>query len=146
MVMSLYDKYVHVVEKLKSIVLLGIRGVLAYGFYGPAMMKAKDVSSITEWFESMGMPFPALNAYLSTITEVMGFVLLALGLGMRIITIPLIIVMIVAITTVHIENGFNASDNGFEIPLYYILMLLTLLVYGSGKLSLDYLIDKKIAR
>lgn len=45
--------------------------------------------------------------------------------------------MIVAIATVHIGNGFEAGENGFEIPLYYILMLLTLFTFGAGKYSLD---------
>ena len=34
-------------------------------------------------------------------------------------SIPMIIIMIVAIVTVHLHNGFSAGDNGFEIPLYY---------------------------
>jgi hypothetical protein len=34
---------------------------------------------------------------------------------------PLIITMIVAIVTVYWENGFEAGENGFEIPLYYII-------------------------
>ena len=37
----------------------------------------------------------------------------------------------------------TAGDNGFEIPLYYFLMLFALVVYGSGKFSLDYLLDRK---
>lgn len=47
------------------------------------------------------------------------------------------ITMMVAIVTVHIENGFEAGENGFEIPLYYIHMLLTLFTFGAGKYSLD---------
>jgi putative oxidoreductase len=48
-----------------------------------------------------------------------------------------------AIFTTHISNGFAAGDNGFEIPLYYFLMLFALVVYGSGKYSLDYLIASR---
>ncbi len=55
---------------------------------------------------------------------------------------PLIIVMLVAIFTVHLSNGFAAGDNGFEIPLYYGLMLLFLLSHGAGKISIDHLIRK----
>ena len=50
--------------------------------------------------------------------------------------------MIVAISTVHIGNGFEAGSNGFEIPLYYILMLFSLLISGPGKISIDSLIKK----
>ena len=80
----------------------------------------------------MGYPVPLLSAYLAATTEALGVVLLALGLGTRLISVPLMFTMLVAIFTVHIGNGFNAGDNGFEIPLYYLFMLFVLFVYGSG--------------
>ncbi|AQX03586.1 HvfX family Cu-binding RiPP maturation protein [Elizabethkingia anophelis] len=123
--------------KIKDSVLLVLRLVLMYGFFNPAMIKIKDINSIAGWFESLGIPLPNLNVYLTTGTEVLGIILLALGLFTRWISIPLIVIMIVAIITVHLENGFNAGDNGFEIPLYYILMLLILFTFGAGKYSLD---------
>lgn len=123
--------------KIQDFVLLALRLVLAYGFFNPAMMKVKDIGSIAAWFESINIPLPLLNAYLATGTELLGVILLTLGMLTRWISIPLIITMIVAIVTVHWENGFEAGDNGFEIPLYYILMLLTLLSFGAGKYSLD---------
>ena len=128
---------------LKDIPLLLIRITLAVGFYTPAMMKWGNISGIAEWFGSLGIPFPTLNAYLAATSEIAGVILLTLGLATRFISIPLIITMLVAIFTVHIGNGFEAGDNGFEIPLYYILMLLVLLTNGAGKLSLDHLISKK---
>lgn len=124
-------------KQFDSVVLLIIRFILAYGFYNPAKMKLKDVNGIAGWFESMNYPQPTLSAYLATITETAGVILLFIGLGTRLISIPLIFVMLVAIFTVHFNNGFNAGDNGFEIPLYYVIMLLTLVVYGSGKYSVD---------
>lgn len=123
--------------QIQDFVLLALRLVLAYGFFNPAMMKVKDIDSIAAWFESINIPLPLFNAYLATGTEILGVILLTLGLLTRWISIPLIITMIVAIVTVHWENGFDAGDNGFEIPLYYILMLLTLLSFGAGKYSLD---------
>ncbi|MDZ7778082.1 MAG: DoxX family protein [Bacteroidales bacterium] len=68
--------------------------------------------------------------------------LLLLGLGTRIISVPLIFTMLAAIFTVHIGNGFAAADNGFEIPLYYLLMLFVLMSYGAGKYSIDYVVRK----
>jgi len=126
--------------QLKNILLLALRLVLAYGFFNPAITKIQDINSVSSWFESLGMPFPILNAYLATGTEFLGVILLILGLFTRWISIPLIITMIVAIITVHFVNGFNAEDSGFEIPLYYILMLFTLLTFGAGKYSLDQLL------
>jgi len=137
---NIYFTITEKLSNLKDIPLLMMRLVLAYGFYQPAMMKLNDVGAIAEWFESMGIPAPTLNAYLATYTEVSGFILLTLGFATRFISIPLIITMIVAIKTVHWENGFNASDNGYEIPLYYMIMLFTLFINGSGKISIDYFI------
>jgi len=140
---NLYNQFMDAVSSLQSITLLALRLILAYGFYQPAMNKIGNVSGIAEWFASMNYPLPTLNAYLATGTETLEVILLTLGLGTRIISIPLIIVMLVAIFTVHFSNGFAASDNGFEIPLYYGLMLLVLLTHGAGKISIDYLISKK---
>jgi putative oxidoreductase len=138
-----YTLFAEKVSSLQDLPLLLMRLVLAYGFYKPAMMKWKNIDGIIQWFDGMGMPMPALNAYMAATTEALGVILLTLGLGVRIISIPLIITMFVAIKTVHWVNGFEAGNNGFEIPLYYILMLFTLLVYGGGKFSLDYVIGKK---
>lgn len=140
--MNIFNKIINYLEKVKDLPSLLFRLVLAYGFFGPATMKLKNIDGIVEWFTSMGMPLPKLNAFLATGTETAGFVLLFLGLATRIISIPLIIVMIVAIMTVHLGNGFEAGNNGFEIPLYYIFMLFSLLITGPGKISLDALITK----
>jgi len=51
--------------------------------------------------------------------------------------------MVVAIITVHFGNGFEAGNNGFEIPLYYMLMLFALFVNGAGRISVDHFIAKK---
>ncbi len=124
----------------QSVSLLLARLVVAYGFYEPAMMKWADIDAIAQWFGSIGIPLPTLNAYMAATTEITGVVLLTLGLFTRIISIPLIIVMIVAIVTVHLPNGFSAGNNGFEIPVYYMLFLTLFASFGAGKLSLDHLL------
>jgi putative oxidoreductase len=140
---ELVGHVIHLLDHLQSIALLSLRLILAYGFYEPAINKWQDIASVASWFGSMGIPFPTLNAYMAATTEIVGVVLLTLGLGVRFISVPLIIVMIVAIVTVHLGNGFSAGNNGFEIPLYYGLMLLVLVSHGAGKLSLDSLIANK---
>lgn len=140
---ALYKKFVEGAEKLRDVQLLLFRIILAIGFYSPAMMKVKNLEGVAEWFGSMNYPIPMVSAVLAMITEVLGIVLLTLGFGTRIIAIPMMFVMVVAIFTTHISNGFAAGDNGFEIPLYYILMLFALVVNGSGKYSLDYLIGSR---
>ena len=130
----------------KDLPLLAMRLVLAYGFYGPAVKKIANINDIVDWFTSLGIPAPKLNAYLSAGTEITGVVLLTLGLATRFITIPLIITMFVAIKTVHWGNGFDAGNNGWEIPLYYIIMLSSLFIYGPGKISIDNFINKKFLK
>lgn len=137
---------VNKLDNARDIPALIFRLVLAYGFYGTAMMKLGNINGVAEWFASMNYPFPTLNAYLAALTETLGFVLLFLGLGTRVIVLPLMVVMVVAITTVHLGNGFEAGNNGFEIPLYYLIMLFSLLITGPGKLSLDEIIRYKMIK
>lgn len=134
---ELYLKFTNTSEYLQSASLLFARLTVAYGFYDPAIKKLSNIEGIAGWFSSIGIPFPLFNAYMAGITEILGVILLSLGLFTRFISIPLIVVMLVAIFTVHYSNGFSAGDNGFEIPFYYMLFLLTFLSHGAGKFSLD---------
>ncbi len=138
--MSIYPLTKNILSYGQSFSLLLARLAVAYGFYDPAMQKWSDISSVAGWFGSMGIPFPTLNAYMAASTEILGVVLLTLGLFTRLISIPLIIIMIVAIATVHLSHGFSAGDNGFEIPLYYMLFLALFASFGAGKFSLDHLL------
>jgi len=156
-------------ENLQSIALLLIRLILAYTFFSPAMMKWADIGATASWFEQMGIPQPTLNAYMAAGTEMTGVVLLTLGLFSRLISIPLLVTMFVAIVTVHGSNGYSVisdtlqwSDayvngamvegtvvflqNGYENVLNYIAMLLVILGFGPGKISLDQFIREKIDR
>ena len=81
--------------KFQDLSLLLLRLVLAYGFLAPALMKVKNIHGIITWFEQLGIPLPALNAYLATATELLGVILLTIGLGVRVITTPLMFTMIV---------------------------------------------------
>ena len=141
-IIKIHNSFSKKMEMAKDLPLLAIRLVLAYGFWGPATMKWNNIDGIIQWFEGMDMPFPTLNAYMATATEMAGVILLLFGFFTRLISIPLIVVMLVAIFTVHYSNGFEAGENGFEIPLYYLIMLFTLLIYGGGKFSLDSIIKR----
>jgi len=137
---KVYMEFSRLSEYAKSFSLLFARLAVAYGFYEPAMNKWNDIDSVAQWFGSLGIPFPTLNAYMAASTETVGVFLLTLGLLTRLISLPLIIVMIVAIVTVHLPNGFSAGENGFEIPLYYMLFLIIFVANGAGKFSIDRLI------
>jgi putative oxidoreductase len=129
-----------ILVNFQSLSLLLARFAVAYGFLDPAMKKWADIDAIAVWFGSMGIPFPTLNAYMAASTEALGVVLLTLGLFTRLISVPLMVVMVVAIVTVHLAHGFSAGDNGFEIPLYYLLFLFIFMSHGAGKFSLDHLL------
>jgi putative oxidoreductase len=140
MLKTIYPITKNILSNGQSVSLLLARLTVAYGFYEPAMQKWSDISSVAGWFGTLGIPFPTLNAYLAASTELLGVVLLTLGLFTRLISLPLMVVMVVAITTVHLTHGFSAGDNGFEIPLYYLLFLALFASLGAGKLSLDHLL------
>jgi len=156
-----------VTENLQSVALLLVRFILAYTFFAPAMMKWADIAATASWFEYMGIPFPLLNAYMAAGTEMAGVVLLTLGLFSRLISIPLLVTMLVAVITVHGSNGYNVISeslqwtdayingeqvsgtvvflqNGYENILNYVAMLLVIVSFGSGKISFDQLIKKKM--
>lgn len=132
-----------VLGNLQSVFLLLARLTIAYGFYEPAVNKWNNIENTAAWFEGMGIPFPLLNVYLTASLESLAVVLLTFGLLTRIISIPLIGIMLVAIITVHFGNGFSAGDNGFEIPLYFLLFLGIFSSFGAGKISIDHFLSKK---
>ena len=140
MLKHIYPLAKNILSHGQSLSLFLARLVVAYGFYEPAMTKWSDIGSVATWFGSIGIPFPTLNAYMAASTELLGVVLLTLGLFTRLISIPLMVIMVVAITTVHLVHGFSAGNNGFEIPLYYMMFLAIFASFGAGKLSLDYLL------
>lgn len=79
--------------------------------------KLADFNGIVDWFGNaeygLGLPFPWLMAALATGTEVVGAVLLALGLATRWIAVPLMVTMLVAMFTVHWQYGWQAiADAG----------------------------------
>ncbi len=131
------------IEKLKWLSQFLLRLVLAYGFLKPGLMKLSNPTAVTAWFKTLGVPFPTLATYLCAGTELAGVILLLLGLFTRLITLPLMFMMVMAIFLVHLKHGFSAGNNGFEIPLYYFLMLFNLLIIGPGKLSIDHIIQRK---
>ncbi|OGT83307.1 MAG: hypothetical protein A3H91_17370 [Gammaproteobacteria bacterium RIFCSPLOWO2_02_FULL_61_13] len=76
---------------------------------------SSSINSTAEWFGNaewgLGLPLPYLNAYMAWGAEYFGAILLLLGLGVRWISIPLMVTMIVAVTTVHWEHGWQALND-----------------------------------
>lgn len=135
-----YARFVNfLIAYVSDVPLLIFRLVLGYNFYDPAIRKYNNFGEIVDWFgNDIGMPMPTVMAFLATASEILAFILLPLGLGTRFIVVPLMVTMVVAITTVHWEGGYSE----FEVPFLYLIMLFTLFVYGAGRLSADHLIGK----
>ncbi|MCB1738248.1 MAG: DoxX family protein [Gammaproteobacteria bacterium] len=95
---------------------LALRLYLVPIFWMAGTRKLDDVEGIAEWFGNsewgLGLPFPEVLAWLATVTETGGAILLLIGLGVRWISIPLIVTMLVAIFTVHLPNGWLAIAEG----------------------------------
>ncbi len=127
----------------KHIVLLLSRLAVAYGFTMPALMKVHDIDATAKWFESYGIPFAHLTGILVSGIETAGIVMLTLGLFTRFISILLACVMLGAIAFVHWQNGFSVANNGFEIPLYYLIFLMIFASFGPGKYSIDHFVFKE---
>ena len=127
----------------RNLILLILRLLLAYGFSTPALLKVNYLKETMTWFENISIPFPILTTYLVSGIESVGIVLLVLGLFTRYISLLLSCVMLGAIFFVHLPNGFSVANNGFEIPLYYLIFLIVFASYGAGKYSLDRLIFKE---
>ena len=91
---------------------LALRLYLVPVFWVAGTNKLQGFPDVVEWFGNpdwgLGLPMPYVMAALATGTEVIGAVLLLLGLAVRWIAIPLMITMIVAAVTVHWNNGWQA--------------------------------------
>lgn len=128
-----------VLSKLSDFPQLFFRLTLAYGFWKPMTTKLENFHDTVEWFGSMDYPVPTLAAIAVIGAEVLGVCLLPIGFLTRIVSLMLMVAMVVAITTVHWSHGFAAANGGFEIPLYYLLMLFALFIQGPGRISIDAL-------
>lgn len=95
---------------------LALRLYLVPIFWMAGTKKLADMDSIIDWFGNpdwgLGLPFPEVMAWLATLTEAGGAILLLLGLATRWISIPLMFTMIVAAVSVHMQNGWLAIAEG----------------------------------
>jgi putative oxidoreductase len=101
----------------KSLSFEGIAPLLLRLYLAPVMIQAgwnkySSFSDIVDWFGNedygLGLPFPALMAFFAVAAELVGGVLLVIGLTTRWVTIPLMVTMLVAAFSVHWPNGWAA--------------------------------------
>ncbi len=96
-----------------------IRLYLAPIFWMAGTKKFGAFLDTAEWFGNedwgLGLPMPYLLVFLVATTEVLGAIFLLFGFGVRLISLPLMITMVVAAITVHLENGWLAIAEGSGI-------------------------------
>lgn len=107
---------------------LALRLYLAPVFWVAGMNKLAGFDDVVAWFGNaewgLGLPLPWLMAALATAAEAGGAVLLLLGLGTRLVAVPLMATMIVAAATVHWDNGWQAvHDSQSPFASAYVLGL-----------------------
>jgi putative oxidoreductase len=128
----------------QSVFLLIIRLYWGWQFCSTGFGKLSHIGKIISFFLSLGIPFPEANAYLAGTTECLGGFLLFLGLGSRVVAIPLIFTMIVAYGTADreaVQSIFSDPDKFTSAdPFLFLLTAVIVLLFGPGKISVDALL------
>lgn len=91
---------------------LALRLYLVPVFWVAGMNKVSGFDNVVAWFGNtewgLGLPFPTLMAGLATGAEVLGAAALLIGLGVRWMSVPLMITMLVAMVSTHWQHGWQA--------------------------------------
>jgi len=143
---KLYALYVGLVSKLQSPFLLIIRLYWGWQFFLTGKGKLMNLDRTAGFFANLNIPAPKLNAILAGSTECFGGLLLLLGLGSRIATVPLIFTMLVAYFAADsdkIKGIFNNPDAFVTAaPFLFLLTCVIVLIFGPGCFSLDAIIAR----
>lgn len=103
-----------------------------FGWFGGYGLEATG-----QWMASIGLEPGFLMALLAGSAEFFGGLFLVLGLLTRPTALVLVVTMLVAIVTVHLENGLFMSNNGYEFGLTLMVASLSLIFSGAGRFALD---------
>jgi putative oxidoreductase len=128
-----------------------LRLIVGFGFIEHGYAKlSRGADGFIAILQSIGLPFADLLGWATIIVEVTGGLLILAGAFVPVAAVPMIVVLLVAIFTVHLPNGFSSiklmsydaagahfGQPGYETNLLYIAGLLALCIGGAGPLSLD---------
>ncbi|MBR9786948.1 MAG: DoxX family protein [Vibrionaceae bacterium] len=98
-----------------------------------------------QWMASIGLGPGVLMAFLAGSGEFFGGLFILLGLLTRPAATVLSFTMLIAIFSVHFENGLFLSNNGYEFGLALLAASVSLILSGSGKAALDNVLNKKLS-
>ncbi len=130
---------------------LPLRLIVGFGFVQHGYAKlSRGADGFIAILHAMGVPFADLLGWATIIVEIVGGLLVLAGAFVPVAAVAMIVVLLVAILTVHLPNGFSSiklvsydaagahfGQPGYETDLLYIAGLLALCVGGAGPLSVD---------
>lgn len=136
------------IQDRRDLALLIIRVIVGIIFVFHGYQKLQmGFENVGGFLASLNFPLPQLFAYILTLTELLGGICLILGFLTRLWALLLSFVMIVAIMTVKIKVGliapFNQPGVGMELDLALLAGLLSILLQGPGKYSVDLKLLRK---
>ncbi|MGJ4939281.1 DoxX family protein [Bradyrhizobium sp. HKCCYLS1011] len=128
-----------------------LRLMVGYGFAEHGFAKLlRGTDNFTGLLHALGLPAAKFMALLTIATEIIGGICIALGALVPLISIPMAIVLLVAIFTVHLQYGFSSiklqaitadgarfGQPGYETDLLYLACLVGLVLGGSGPFAVD---------
>lgn len=134
-------------KALKPFLLLTIRLLWGWMFFWAGKSKLDDIAPVIDYFGALQIPFPAFTAYAVALVECLGGIFLFFGLAARVVSIPLIIVMLGAFALAHQEAvfAFFSDQQGLiqQPPFTFLGAALLVFVFGPGRFSLDGLLLKE---
>ena len=145
---KLYSLLIRCANALQSPFLLVVRLYWGWQFAQTGWGKLQDLNKVTGFFTNLGIPFPHANAIFISALEFFGGILLALGLGSRLIALLFTFDMVAAYVLADREalgQIFSDPDKFYAAaPYTFLFASLIILIFGPGKFSLDALISKRL--
>lgn len=134
-------KSIQSVDLVPLFVRIALAVVFVYHGYGKVFEGGH--SFVAGMMADQGAPYPEILGWMAALTEFGGGILLLVGFLSRVWALGLVILMSVAIYTVHGPNGFDLRNEvgpGFEYCFALGMMALSILLGGAGAISLDRLL------
>lgn len=127
---------------VRDLTLLVYRAVLGGIFVAHGLQRVflQGLTETTTKFTALHIPQPKLSAYLVTGTEIVCGALLIIGILSTLFASILALLAFLALYFVHLGHGFFIENGGFEYVLLLASSLLLLVVFGPGRLSLDWVL------
>jgi len=143
----LYLLLISAASSLQTPFLLAVRLYWGMQFHVTGMGKLHNLAKVTDYFTSLGIPAPGASAVFIALLEFVGGLLLALGLGARLVALLLTADMLVAFFAADRDALlaiFSDPDKFVAAtPCMFLFAALIVLIFGPGWLSLDTLLARR---